>query len=175
MDAVTARPDFDEVFRAEYAGVVRVARGLGVPASDAEDVAQSVFLIAHRRFHTYEPYRPVRAWLFGITRRVVKDHRRASGRLAARERARVVEPQQPELPDEAAARSEAVELVEQILGGMREQWRVPFVLAELEGYTAPEIAEATGWKLPTVYTRLRRARAHFEKQRDAHARGKETR
>ena len=37
------------------------------------------------------------------------------------------------------------------------------MLTELEYLTAPEIAEATGAKLNTVYSRLRSARALFER------------
>jgi len=36
-----------------------------------------------------------------------------------------------------------------------------FVLMELEGMTAPEVAVAQAVKLNTVYSRLRRARAAF--------------
>jgi len=43
-----------------------------------------------------------------------------------------------------------------------------FVLAELEQMSAPEIAEATGLKLNTVYSRLRLARAEMEKALERH-------
>lgn len=162
---VSSPPSFEDVFRAEYAGVVRIVRAMGVRSFEAEDVAQAVFMVVNRRFGSYDASRPIRAWLFGITRRVVKDHVRASRRAAARERDRHPIQAAPLDPEAQTERGEAVSLVEKILGSMKDEWRLPFILTEIEGHTAPEVATMLGWKLPTVYTRLRRARAHFEAER----------
>ncbi len=162
---VPAAHSFEDIFRTEYAGVVRVVRGLGVPVGEAEDVAQSVFMVLNRRLGSYDPARPIRAWLFGIARRVVGEYFRSRRRAAARERDRHPTATAPEDPEALAERIQAISLVERILASMKEEWRLPFILAEIEGHTAPEIAEMLGWKVATVYTRLRRARAHFEAER----------
>ena len=65
-------------------------------------------------------------------------------------------------PLEGAERRQAVEVLDQILDQMDDDKRAVFVMAELEGLTAPEIAEATETKLNTVYSRLRAARKIFE-------------
>jgi RNA polymerase sigma-70 factor (ECF subfamily) len=48
--------------------------------------------------------------------------------------------------------------------------REVFVMAEVEGFTAPEIADALGAKLNTVYSRLRLGRAQFERALARHLR-----
>src|SRR5437868_5403915 len=48
--------------------------------------------------------------------------------------------------------------------------REVFVLAELEGMTAKEIADAIGSNASTVYSRLRAARLDFEKAADRYRR-----
>src|SRR5690606_18000792 len=49
----------------------------------------------------------------------------------------------------------------EFLLGLEEPRRAVFVLTEIEGMTAPEIAEALGCNVNTVYSRLRTARRRF--------------
>ena len=60
-----------------------LSRRLGVPDASAEDVAQDVFLVVHRRQADYEPRTPIKYWVFGIVSRVVADHRRTYWRKEA--------------------------------------------------------------------------------------------
>lgn len=62
-------------------GIVR-ARGRGVPPDQHEDIVQEVLLAIHRKRHTWDPGRPVRPWLFAITRHKVADAFRARGAFA---------------------------------------------------------------------------------------------
>ena len=64
-----------------------------------------------------------------------------------------------------AEQADAVRVLETLLAPMSAEKREVFYLAELEGFTAPEIAEALGIRLSTVYSRLRAARAEFEEAR----------
>ena len=54
-------------------------------------------------------------------------------------------------------------MVENLLELLDPDKRRVFLLAEVEGMTAPEIAAAEGVNLNTVYARLRAARMRFEK------------
>ena len=62
-------------------------------------------------------------------------------------------------PAEAAERTEALSLLGAVLDRLSDDKRAALILAEIEGMSAPEIAEVTRTPLNTVYTRLRRARA----------------
>ena len=50
--------------------------------ADAEDAVQDVLVTVHRIRHTYDPARPFRPWLAGITRHRLLDRLRAKGRRA---------------------------------------------------------------------------------------------
>jgi len=56
--------------------VLRWAARLGGPAVDAEDVAQDVFIVVIRRLADVEDLERVSGWLYGVTRKVVAQHRR---------------------------------------------------------------------------------------------------
>lgn len=153
----------EHIYDAHFDFVWRSARRMGVGSSHVDDVVQEVFLVAHRRLADFERRSTVKTWLFGITLRVVSDHRRTlrrKGGLAPL-------PEGLPAPDEAgpAARTEhkqRVALLHALLDTLDEEKRAVFVLSELEQMTAPEIAEALGIKLNTVYSRLRAARKKFE-------------
>ena len=158
---VTALPrDLDAVYREHADFVVRVAGQLGIDATHVEDVVHDVFLVVHRRLHEYDG-RSMRSWLYGITRRVVLHHHR--GRRRAHERIRLAPvPSAAPDPEEGTAVQEAAAIVESFVATLDEDQRTVFVLVELEGTPMPEIAEALGVKLNTLYSRLRLARRRFE-------------
>ncbi len=164
----TLVPTFRELYDQHFDFVFRSARRLGVHPRSVEDAAQDVFLVVHRRLSDFEGRSSVKTWLYGITRRVAKDYRRRASRketglvsTAGPVGSQLVSSQNS--PDEDAARREAVATLETILENLDESRREVFVLAEMEQMTAPEIAEALSLNLNTTYSRLRTARAEFEK------------
>jgi RNA polymerase sigma-70 factor, ECF subfamily len=162
--SATGRPHEARAFARLYAdhhdGVRRTLGCLGVPAASVDDALQEVFVIVHRRF-VAESETIQRAWIYGITRRVAWRHHRASTR-AARRLALVDAPEDFPTPLAVLERGEAVAFVDAFLGGLDDAQREVFVLAEIEGLSAPEIASAVESNLNTVYSRLRLARARFE-------------
>jgi RNA polymerase sigma-70 factor (ECF subfamily) len=155
-------PTLAEVYREHCDFVWRVAGRLGVGNEARDDVVHNVFLVVHRRLRDFDSGRALRPWLVGITRRVVADYRR--GRVRARERLRLVAaPAPPPSPEDHAARSQAAAMVRDFLDRIEPDQAMAFMLADVEGMTAPAIAEALGVKLPTVYSRLRLAREKFER------------
>lgn len=168
--------DFEAAYEAHFDFVWRSMGRLGVDPSAVEDAAQDVFVIAHRRLADFEGRSSVKTWLFGIALRVAHDHRRAARRKrsqgfvpeAEADPTQVADAAAPS-PLESAARAEAVERLQAILGELDEDWRAVFILAELEQMSAPEIAEAVGANLNTVYTRLRAARREFNEAVARHA------
>lgn len=154
--------EFAATFRQHHDYVWRVLRHFGVPLDTVDDKVQDVFLVLHRRWSDYDPNSSMRSWLYGIARRVAADLRRGSARAERRLRA-VPDPPPPLDPDQAVAQAEAAAFVERFLDSLDHDKREVFMLAEIEHFTAPEIAEATGAKLNTVYSRLRAARALFDR------------
>jgi RNA polymerase sigma-70 factor (ECF subfamily) len=156
-------PAFESVYDTYFPYVWRSVQRLGVPPSHADDVVQEVFIIVHRRLHEFEGRSALKTWLYGIALRVARAYRTQSRRSGERVALDAEQLRAPEAtrPDEQAQIAEAARLVDALLDGLEYEQREVFVLAELEQLTAPEIAEALGAKLNTVYSRLRLARRAF--------------
>jgi RNA polymerase sigma-70 factor (ECF subfamily) len=127
---------------------------------EAEDVAQEVFLRVFRSLHRWDPSRPLRPWIMGIT---VNRCRTFLGR-----RARRPEPADY-LHDLPAHRptDDAAELLREIrlaLDGLRPDYREVFVLFHEQGQSYDAIAAALGRPVGTVKTWLHRARLEVLEQ-----------
>ena len=154
--------DFRAIYDDHFAFVWRTLLHFGVPSECAEDAAQEVFVTLHRRRGDYDPATPLRSWLWGMCRRVAHTARRGLAR--ADRRASLAPPPVASLsPDAGLERKQAVDFVAGFLTSLPEELREVFVMMELEGMTASEAAIAIGAKTNTVYSRLRLARAQFER------------
>jgi RNA polymerase sigma-70 factor (ECF subfamily) len=149
-----------EWFHAHVATLWRIVARLGVSAHYIEDVVQETFITAaRRRAHIVEGQE--RAFLIATAARLSLNQRR----LAHLRR----EVQTGEkLEEHAAAEPDAERLLmlkrlrehlEIALGSLSAEHRAVFVLYELEGFSAPEIARLLELPLGTVASRLGRARA----------------
>lgn len=166
LSVATSRPmSFDAVFRAEHDFVWRTLRHYGVPDAALDDATQDVFVVVHRRLTDYDDRAPLRSWLIGIARRVASRHRSKSAVRAQREAPLgPVEPRSGEpSPHTGAIRVEAVDFVSSFLDQLAPKLRAVFQLCEIEGMSAPEVGDALGIPTNTVYSRLRLARARFER------------
>jgi RNA polymerase sigma factor (sigma-70 family) len=108
-------------------------------------------------------------WLEGKTCVEVTDKQaRTFGR---KERAQAIDTELPSpgpTPSEAAEEAEAAAFVQRFAHTLEPKKREVFVLAILEQFSAPEVAEMTGVPLNTVYTRLRAVRAEFRAALERH-------
>jgi RNA polymerase sigma-70 factor (ECF subfamily) len=156
-------PAFEVVYDQNFAFVWRCLRRLGVPDRLLDDAAQDVFIVVHRRLGEFEGRSSLKSWLFAIARRVAHDHRRRVGRKERTEELpETLADTRASTPAHDAERAQAVRVLYEILGGLDDDKREVFVLAELEQMTVPEIADAIGANVNTVYSRLRAARQGFE-------------
>jgi RNA polymerase sigma-70 factor (ECF subfamily) len=156
-EAAAGSVDVTAVFKAHHAFVWRILRHLGVATADQEDVLQEVFVVVHRRLADYREQDKMRAWLYAICARVVRDHRRRLGRRHEELRA---EPEVSREPSQASevADQQALSLAQRMLAALPEKQRAVFLLYEIEQLSMPEIALAVECPLPTAYARLRKAR-----------------
>jgi RNA polymerase sigma-70 factor (ECF subfamily) len=145
--------------------VWRNLRRLGVAEADVDDRTQEVFVVAHRRLGDFEDrgHGP-RAWLYQIVLRIASESRRHRRRHPEDADGGAAEAVLRGTSDPAAdmeARESLVRL-DQALSQLDDEKRAVLVLHDVEEMTAPEIAEATGVPLNTVYSRLRLARQRLE-------------
>lgn len=157
--------DRQEVVRRIYAEhqafVWRTVQHLGIAVELADDATQEVFIVVHRRLDDYDPARPFRSWLWGIAKLVVMGVKRGQTR-AARKLELVAAPEPTMAPDDLLEHERAVAFVQEFIERLGAKHRDVFVLCEQEGMSGPEAADALGIRLNTVYSRLRKARKHFE-------------
>jgi RNA polymerase sigma-70 factor (ECF subfamily) len=160
-ERVPGLPDFDAVYEEHFAFLWRTLRRYGVPEAAMDDAIQDAFLVVHSRLATFEGRSSLRTWIFGIARRVARDHRRSRPEWASTD---VLEA----LPDDSStplAALEAVErarLLERLLAGLVAERREAFILVKLEEMTILEAGEALGVNANTIYSRVRTACRELE-------------
>lgn len=143
--------------------VWRSLRRLGVPEAAVDDAAQQVWIVIANRLADVEPERE-RSFLFGTAMRVASDVRRTLSK-----RREVPDPgDRPTvdahpLADEVMDRKRARAVLDEILEELPLPLRAVFVLYELEEMTVSEMASLLLLPRGTVASRLRRARAQFER------------
>lgn len=168
--AAEARPAlrFDDVYDQYFDFVWCSVRRMGVPEGSTDDAVQDVFLVVHRRLQEFEGRSSLKTWLFQIVLRVAADHRRAIRRKRPCAEgqgeidADTIADERAVSADDGLARLQGVRLLYKLLDALDDDKRAVFVMAELEQMSAPEIAEALGVNVNTVYARLRAARREFE-------------
>ncbi len=164
------RASFEAIYDDHVAFIHRATRRLGVHDDAIEDVVQEVFLVVHRRLAEFRHASSLRTWIYGILVRVVRFHQRTRVRAglhgildaSAPPSVENVADSSARRPDAAVETADAWRFLQTLLDRLGEQQREVFVLAELEQWSVPEIAEALGLKVNTAYSRLRLARASFE-------------
>jgi RNA polymerase sigma-70 factor (ECF subfamily) len=141
----------------------RSLRGLGVPASAADDAAQQVFWVAAQKLDSIAPGSE-RSFLFATARGVAANQRRAHARSRELydEDVLATEADRAPSPEQHAQTREARALLDRFLDALPEDLRTVFILFELEGLTMAHMAELLGVPMGTIASRLRRAREEFE-------------
>lgn len=142
--------------------VWRCLRRFGVPAADADDAAQQVFLVAADKLADV-PVERERAFLFATAARIAANARRSIRRRQSAYDNLSHAPEEPrasqdELSDQLRARA----LLDQVMADMPEDLREVFVLFEIEEISIQDIATTLEIPIGTVGSRLRRARQAFQ-------------
>ncbi len=166
-----AAPDFERVMREHNRMMFRLARSILRDDAEAEDAVQDAYLSAFRNLDAFRGEAALSTWLARI---VINE---AYARLRKRRRDATVidfESRQPdaaltmiddprddsaERPDKAAMRSELRALLERRIDALPEQFRIAFILREVQEMSVDDAAEILGVPAETVRSRAFRARA----------------
>jgi RNA polymerase sigma-70 factor (ECF subfamily) len=142
-----------QLYDLHAAGLLRFLRRVA-PPGEAEDLMQATFLRAVAIADTFDPEATsARPWLFSLASRLVQGKKRALGRLSAA----LVNFARFQLGAHASAPESGRDLQRALLE-LSEHKRVAFVLTEIEGFTAEQVATMVGVPVGTVWTRLHHAR-----------------
>lgn len=170
MDA-TARRAFETTVLPELDRVFGMALRLTRSRAEAEDLVQEVMIRAYRFWGSFKPGTSVRSWLFTIVRNtfITRYHsgnrdRAAATSLAAHHESAVDDaacgpaPAQAVNPEQALAQLGMRERIDAALQQLPYEYRMAVALADIEGLSYKEIAEAMECPIGTVMSRLYRGR-----------------
>jgi len=156
----SAPHDALETFQREFDYLCRTLQRLGIRGADVEDLVHEVFLVLSRKWHDYDPSRPLRPYLFGIAFRIAARHRRRQAREIPGDVPDVADTRAG--PDQALSAAEARTLVLHALEHIALPRRAVFVMHDLDETPMRVIADTLRIPLFTAYSRLRKARKEFE-------------
>lgn len=133
----------------------------GMLPDDLEDALQDVARVASKAREVYDPARPVRAWLRGIARNVLRhyERRRARGlRLSPSDDVAAITDVRPN-PEETLIQRDRLLMLARMLGSMSEIQRRVFVQHKLNEIPMPAVAEAEGLSIDTAWMHCKNAEA----------------
>jgi RNA polymerase sigma-70 factor (ECF subfamily) len=123
---------------------------------DAEDAFQAAFLVLARKAGSIAARELLAGWLYGVACNTARKARAVADRRRARER-QVAARDEPAAPTPDPL-DDVRPLLDRVLSGLPDKYRLPVVLCDLEGKTHKEAARQLGWPVGTLSGRLVRAR-----------------
>lgn len=157
---------FEALYDEHASYVVRSLRRLGVAESDVLDEAQNAFVALHRQLERFDSSRPLKPWIFGFCHHVAANYRR----LARNSHVATDLPENlksKDSPEREVDRKTARSIVLIGLQELDEAQRSVFCMYELDGFTAPEIADVLEIPVASVYVQVKTARRRFRGALDA--------
>jgi RNA polymerase sigma-70 factor (ECF subfamily) len=157
--------DFASVYEEHFDLVWRTLHRYGVPEASIDDAIQDVFLVVHARVAQFEGRSSLRTWIFGIARRVARDHRpsaRARAEGACHDELEMLPDVTSKSPLATLEEVEGARVLESLLAGLAPKKREAFILVELEQMTVLEAAQALDTNANTISARVRAARQELK-------------
>jgi RNA polymerase sigma-70 factor (ECF subfamily) len=160
------RDALDTLLAHHQAQIYRFGLKMCRDPEDAEDVLQDTLFAMARGVRDFRGASSISTWLYAIARSFCMKKRRRSKFAPAEERSldsdavleagRLADPAKQ--PDEALAGQELEVALDRAIGGLEPMYREVLLLRDVEGLTAPEVAEVLGISVQAVKSRLHRAR-----------------
>lgn len=170
MDAA-ARRDFEDTVLPQLDRLFGMALRLTRSRTEAEDLVQDTMIRAYRFWTSFKPGTSVRAWLFTILRNtfINRYHRSNRDRAHVGELAAQYDtfgddspsgqaPSPLPAPEDVMAQRSVRERIEAALLRIPVEFRMVVALADIEGLSYKEVAEAMEIPVGTVMSRLHRGR-----------------
>lgn len=160
LHADVTKRSFETLYDTHVADVWRAVRRLGLEPSGVDDVVQETFVTAWRTLPRFEGRSSLKTWLVGIAFNHARHALRARGSRRAETSVETLALASNETsPEERVHQQRRGELLLSMLARLPTEQRETFVLIELEGLTAVDVAALVQAPVNTVSSRLRLARA----------------
>jgi len=145
-----------------HPAVFRWSLTFALDPDEAEDIAQEVFVRAHRQLSQYRSDGSLEAWLYAITRRAASQLRRTQKRrkrLTLSPGARPLRDVYTTDPGGRVDRERAANVILELFSELPQRQREIFDLVDLQGLSPAEVAARTGMKAVSVRANLFKARS----------------
>lgn len=154
---------FEVLIRRHNQRVYRSVRAILKDEDEVEDVMQQAYLAAYQNLAQFHGGARFRTWLIRIAIHEALARLRKRGRFVALgddPEGREMKADRPETPspEEQAIRRELLAALERAVDGLKEHYRVVFILRDVEGMSTAEAAECLGLSEELIKQRLHRAR-----------------
>ena len=170
--SMVAAPSFEEDALSHLDALYRTARRMTRQDQDAEDLVQETYLRAFRFRHQFQEGTNLRAWLFRILTNAYINLYRKRSREPKREILETgdefylykqLRGLDEDGPEETVLREILDHEVKIALEGIPATYRLPVLLADIEGFSYKEIAEIIRKPIGTVMSRLHRGRRALQR------------
>ncbi len=148
----------DRLSRCYGRRLVQIGRRYCRNAEDAQDAVQDAMVQAAVNLDHYRGEGPLEAWVGRMVARACSRMRRGRKNDPGLHTTEVMLTAEEPSPEAEARRGEMAEKLGQSLQVLDPVDRTLVLLAEVEGWTGPQLAERTGLSAPAVRKRLSRAR-----------------
>jgi RNA polymerase sigma-70 factor, ECF subfamily len=159
-------PALEELLERHQAQVYRFGMRMCRDPEDAKDVLQDTLLAVARGVRDFRGASSLSTWLYSIARSFCIKKRRRSQFAPEEERSldtdlateakRLADPGRS--PDETLAGKQVEQALDKAISALEPMYREVLLLRDVEGLTAPEVAEVLGLSVQAVKSRLHRAR-----------------
>ncbi len=147
--------------------IIQLVNGYVKDPSEAQDVAQEVFIKAYRALGNFRGEAAFYTWLYKIAINTAKNYllsraRRNSNSHVDIQDDEVLEQAQQlrniETPERQLLNEEIIDTIKAVIDNLPEDMRTAIILREFEGMSYEEIAEAMDCPVGTIRSRIFRAR-----------------
>jgi len=160
------RREFDKLVQRHHKQAYNVAYRLTGNHNDAEDLTQEAFVRAFRFFDNYRRELPFENWLFRIMSNLFIDETRRRSKIKTQSIDAPIAgtdlmmeiPDEREQPENQVLHEELDEEIQKALMTLPPDFKMAVILADIEGLSYEEIAQAMNCSLGTVRSRLHRGR-----------------
>ncbi|MFH1941455.1 MAG: RNA polymerase sigma factor [bacterium] len=167
--------EFEDIFERHKDRVINICHRLVGNKDEAEDLCQEVFFRVYRSLRTFKHRSKISTWIYRIAVNQSLNHirnRKQLRRVASfpndqsaihDARSTVVAPPS-EQPDLSFEKKEMQTIVWNAVQALPKNQRIALILQKYEGFSSQEIAEIMDWTLPSVQSRIHRAKENLYKK-----------
>jgi RNA polymerase sigma-70 factor, ECF subfamily len=151
---------FGEMIRPYVDPVRRLARSFCRNNAEADDLAQEALVKAYKAFGSFDGRAALTTWLYSIAKNQFLDHRRSKLFRWRQRESEYEDVGESPLPnsEELLGEREEVDRLWNAVRQIDEKYRIPMVLADIDGLSYEEVAQIEKIPVGTVKSRIARGK-----------------